>query len=74
MSGDYQHDIPAINRVHEMCIESCDPETFEAWEKVKDVLYSNRTSLKHYHDATGEDKDFCAICGYNFRHKIHART
>ena len=61
----------AIRAVNEMCIESCDPETFEAWEKVKSILFENRNSLKHHHNAMGDDPDTCAICGYNFRSQLH---
>ena len=39
-------DESALNRVHEMCAESLDPDTFEAWVGVKARLLGNRTSLK----------------------------
>ncbi len=36
----------ALGFVNEMCIESLSPETFEAWEKVKEELKGNRKLLR----------------------------
>lgn len=65
--------IQAINLVHAMCIESCEPDIFDAWERVKDELYENRNSLKHYF-VNGEEKDTCALCGLDLRNMVHRRA
>lgn len=36
----------SLEIVNAMCVESLDPETFEAWENVLDQLHKNRSSLK----------------------------
>lgn len=39
-------DMEVLNRMNEMCVESCSPDLFEAWEKLQAHLLSVRSSLK----------------------------
>lgn len=36
----------ALEFVHSMCVQSVDPEKFEAWEEIKKTLIQNRINLK----------------------------
>lgn len=41
-------ELHAMDFVNEMCIESLNPESFEAWEKIKQELNRNRKLLKKF--------------------------
>lgn len=45
--GESNRDIEVVERMQAMCEESLDPERFDAWENIKNQLFSTRSSLHH---------------------------
>lgn len=57
--------VQALAVLGEMCAQSLDPDTYAKWEEVREMLYTNRNSLKGPGTQTNPESDFVKSFGHD---------